>query len=176
MKNRFKTKYYNTNKKIALFKSKIRDMSAVEKMGWNCVNLSLLSSLFSYFWSQFADFMLNVMDLNGIAQCSLTGTWKRNVLFSLGSSLSLIPLFWKSWDKPVTHTPYRFGLFIPHSLTCFDFSHISVNEWFYLVFRRICWTCSITWRMWSFTRRIMTGSWLSFHQKERLYRSGFKHN
>lgn len=25
------------------------------------------------------------------------------------SSLFLILLFWKSWDKLVTHTPYRFG-------------------------------------------------------------------
>ena len=115
MKNRFKTKCYNTNKKITILKSKlIRDMSAVEKIGGggggSCVNLSLLSSLFSCFRSQFVNFMLNVMDLIGIVQCSLSGTWKRNVSCSLGSSLSLIPLFWKSWDKPVTHTPYRFGL------------------------------------------------------------------
>lgn len=71
----------------------------------------------------------------------------------------------------------------PFSLTCFAFSHISTDaKWFcnyafsFPVFRRTCWTCLITWRMWSFTRRIMTGSWPSFHQKERLCRSGSEHN
>lgn len=41
---------------------------------------------------------------------SHTDIWKRNVLFFRGSSLFLIPLFWRSWDKRVIHTPFRFAL------------------------------------------------------------------
>ena len=73
------------------------------------VCVALRKMVFNKLWLNFEYIVCAFVDQTFLI-CFHAVIWKRNDLCFPVSSLSLIQRFWKFWDKPVTHTPYRFGV------------------------------------------------------------------